>query len=420
MESPDRAHLVVKNTFIDAVEEEDDDGGPGRTVSDQTGLHPKRVIQLGRLTGRPQPINEERASVTTEQQLGDDDDDDEDDDDEMPLTRTHSVAYPAYHGSFVPGAGLGDEGVGGLEDASGCGAGHADAYGMMAGAGNMPWGYPSPYMFDGYNMYPPCFGGMPLGGMMPTPGAAGSDCTGLGAPRGDGKGGKQGGEGHEGHEGLEASAPSDWPGHAGGGLADPPALGTGPPLGMLHAFHPETREMGIVAPDFRTFSKVGYEGRLSVVSEKEVHTDGVQRYLVQFSAGELSRADGVGFVFSPRLPCAKNIQRIVSIFVNQRGRICMRVFADIVRASAYVKPLELGDWVEMAIDLDERVATFNIWPRTANGWPSLMGRPASTAVFPYGQRLARLNQANHKSVNLSVGHLACVVKNIGVTVTVAS
>merc|ERR1719181_1233315 len=119
--------------------------------------------------------------------------------------------------------------------------------------------------------------------------------------------------------------------------------------------------MGTVSQDFRTFSKVGYEGRLSVVSESRVHADGVQRFLVQFSSGDLSRADGVGFVFSPRLPCAKNIQRIVSIFVNQRGQICMRLFAEIIRASAYVKPLDIGDWVEMAIDLENKVATFNVW-----------------------------------------------------------
>merc|ERR1719162_2099410 len=154
-----------------------------------------------------------------------------------------------------------------------------------------------------------------------------------------------------------------------------PPLGTGPPLGCLHNFHQETRNMGAVSPDFRHFTKVGYEGRLSVVSESKVHEDkeGVLRYLIQFAGGELSRADGVGFVFSSRLPCAKNIQRIVSIFVNQRGRICMRVFADIIRASAFIKTLEVGDWVELCIDLENKVATFNVWANTATGWPILSG-----------------------------------------------
>lgn len=326
----------------------------------------------------------------------------------MPLTRTHSVAYPAYGAAglpgLAPGTGMGCQEMQRLLDCSGHdGIGGADAYGATyeSTIPGMPWGFAAPYgMFDGWGMYPVQHQ-------------------------------LQEQQLQEQHDGQEESAPSAWP-------PAPPPLGTGPPVGVLHAFHPETRDMGVVAPDFRQFSKVGYEGRLSVVSEREVHTDGVQRYLVQFTAGELSRADGVGFVFSPRLPCAKNIQRIVSIFVNQRGRICMRVFADIVRASAYVKPLELGDWVEMAIDLEERIATFNIWPRSPTGWPVLTGRPTSTAVFPYGLRLGRLNQdtgqggrrskgsggapvqASHKAVKLNVGHLACVVKNVGVMVTLAS
>jgi hypothetical protein len=213
--------------------------------------------------------------------------------------------------------------------------------------------------------------------------------------------------------GREESAPSDW-------RPALPALGTGPCLGYSHHFHQETRNMGTISEDYRQFTKVGYEGRLSVVSESQVHDNGMQRYLVQFAGGELSRADGVGFVFSPRLPCAKNIQRIVSIFVNARGRICLRVFADIVRASCFIKPLQCGDWVEMAIDLPNCVATFNVWPATSNGWPATSGRPSSTAEFQYGNKLNKLNNAGTKPVNLSVGHLACVVKNVGVTINLGS
>ena len=158
-------------------------------------------------------------------------------------------------------------------------------------------------------------------------------------------------------------------------------------------------------------SQVGYEGRLSVVSESQVHQDGLQRYLVQArwllllpSLGavvgavfyrvpspvavhlwrtEPSRWSWICFLsaFALRaglafalglavglrtelsftdhcvLQGAKNIQRIVSIFarfseytesivqskiyvreeeaneaeVNQRGRICMRAFAELER-----------------------------------------------------------------------------------------
>ena len=118
--------------------------------------------------------------------------------------------------------------------------------------------------------------------------------------------------------------------------------------------------MGIVQPDFRQFTKagvlpgdhrgfhasqVGYEGRLSVVSESQVHQDGLQRYLVQarlgaslvghncglffacliceieFTSGELSRADGVGFVFSQRLPCTLACLGKKSINASFSGRV---------------------------------------------------------------------------------------------------
>eukprot|EP00434_Breviolum_minutum_P031333 symbB.v1.2.027706.t1/scaffold2863.1/size68590/9 len=149
------------------------------------------------------------------------------------------------------------------------------------------------------------------------------------------------------------------------------------PLGNKHSFHQETKGMGMVRPDFRQFTKVGYEGRLSVVSESQVHQDGLHRYVVQFTAGELSRADGVGFVFSQRLPCAKNIQRIVSIFVNQRGRICMRAFSEIERL------------VERSLHL-QRLAGV-VRGELASDYGELPGkRPVSTAEFSFGSRMAAL------------------------------
>lgn len=197
-----------------------------------------------------------------------------------------------------------------------------------------------------------------------------------------------------------------------------PAIGAGLPLGTLHTFHQEARDMGTVSPDFRRFSKGGYEGRLSVVTESRVHTGGLHRYLVQFSGGELSRADGVGFVFSPRLPCTKNIQRIISIFVNQRGRICLRIFGEIVRVSSCVQPLEIGDWVELAIDLENHIAIFNVWTVNSSSWPN--GPPSSTAEFPFGSKFSRLSLAGVKPFKLNVGHLALVVKNVGVTAVLGS
>eukprot|EP00927_Polykrikos_kofoidii_P077275 TRINITY_DN74232_c0_g1_i1.p1 TRINITY_DN74232_c0_g1~~TRINITY_DN74232_c0_g1_i1.p1 ORF type:complete len:832 (-),score=178.82 TRINITY_DN74232_c0_g1_i1:25-2349(-) len=190
-----------------------------------------------------------------------------------------------------------------------------------------------------------------------------------------------------------------------------------PPFGYTHFFHPEVATMGKVSKDFREFTKVGYEGRLSVITERQVHTGGLHRYLVQFSSGELSKADGVGFIFSPRLPCKKNIQRIVSIFVNQRGRICMRVYQDVIRASAHVRSLKIGDWVEMAMDLDLHCVSFTIWSAAGE-------QKTPTAKFTFASRLADFYKEDPSreahNLELGTGHLAIVAKNIGVCVSVGS
>eukprot|EP00930_Biecheleria_cincta_P005495 TRINITY_DN106426_c0_g1_i1.p1 TRINITY_DN106426_c0_g1~~TRINITY_DN106426_c0_g1_i1.p1 ORF type:complete len:450 (-),score=73.12 TRINITY_DN106426_c0_g1_i1:234-1505(-) len=192
-------------------------------------------------------------------------------------------------------------------------------------------------------------------------------------------------------------------------------MSQGPEFGMEHSFHSEVKSFGKCSPDLRSFTKgEDFEGRLSVLSGSQVQHGGVQRYLMQFSAGQLSKADGVGFVFASRVPCAKNIQKIVSVFVNQRGRICMRVFGDILRAKKHVRTLRIGDWIEMIIDLERSVATFKVW---ANEYA---GEPDSTAEFHYGQRLSQANQASAKPVKLNVGHFACVVQNVGVTMTMGS
>jgi len=495
--------LVVRNTFIDAVpdDEDDEDGELDRTQSDPTGGRLKHVMPLygnparSPATVAPIPEDQEVAPIpekireaaeqstaaktkeTTEseeeeegrEEEEDGSDEEEDDDDDQPLQRACSTAVrPSSQapplglwkrpvaadrppsatdattiplrrvseqdsavGELTPSPSHGGRGEvwqvaltrllpespsskgtaaaagrGGASKGSSSGRAAGPGGVMMSGCGYpammAPWGYMTPYGMPGWEHYP--------AGMFPTvgyhmPGASGATAALPPSAQQEAD--------------PEESAPSDESARLSAPPAVPP-LGAGPPVGVLHSFHKETRNMGTVSADFRQFTKVGYEGRLSVVSESRVHTDGVHRYLVQFCAGELSRADGVGFVFAQRLPCAKNIQRIVSIFVNQRGRICMRVFADIVRASAYVKPLECGDWVEMSIDLDERVATFHVWPSTETGWPPLQGRPSSTAEFQYGNKLGKLNQAGSKPVALNAGHLACVVKNVGVTVAIGS
>jgi hypothetical protein len=184
------------------------------------------------------------------------------------------------------------------------------------------------------------------------------------------------------------------------------------PFGKLHRFHDETHSYGSLSEDCREFTKTKFGGRLSVITEDKVHTSGVHTYLVQFSKGVLSSADGLGFVFSPKLPCPKNIQRIVSIFVNSAGRICMRAQAQVMRSDVGVKPLELGDWITLVVDLHERVATVTVHPKN--------GGKASSAAFAFGEALMNARHLMPKLPSTVAGHFAFVVKNRGVAVKVSS
>lgn len=194
--------------------------------------------------------------------------------------------------------------------------------------------------------------------------------------------------------------------------ATPSRPSDGPPMGKLHRFHAETAKMGTLSYDGRIFTKQEFKGRLSVITEHEIHSRGVMRYAVQFTEGELSSADGVGFIFSTKLPCPKNIQKIVSIFANRTGRICVRAQTEVVRSDISVKAMELGDWLEMVIDLEEQRADFTVWPSD--------GSMPSSASLAFGETLDSLRRNIPSLPKTNCGYLAVVVKHTGVTVTLGS
>lgn len=186
----------------------------------------------------------------------------------------------------------------------------------------------------------------------------------------------------------------------------------GPAFGNLHHFHLESRGTGELSEDCRTFTKKEYQGRLSVITEAEMHSSGITRHVIQFTKGELSAADGVGFVFSRTLPCPKNIKRITSMFVNRSGRICLRGGSDVVRSNTSVSKLRVGDWIEMTVDLQKMVASFVVWPAS--------GMCPSSAVFAFGSALNDLNIQVSRQGQPVCGYLACVVQNLGVTIAFRS
>jgi hypothetical protein len=186
-----------------------------------------------------------------------------------------------------------------------------------------------------------------------------------------------------------------------------------PNMGCLHRFHNETEKMGVTDEDGKRFRKISFDGLLSLVTEDQIRTHGTHRYLVQFSEGQLSSADGVGFVFSSTLPCPKNIQRIVSIFVNRAGYICTRAFSKVKRSAISVKMLELGDWIELSVDLENKHARFTVWP--ADG-----GTPTSASV-DYGYIFSNTEGGDLRKIHkCQDGYLACLIKSEGVMVTLGS
>jgi hypothetical protein len=168
------------------------------------------------------------------------------------------------------------------------------------------------------------------------------------------------------------------------------------PLGNLHEFFPGTTldKHVELSKDRRIFTKVNYHGRLTIVTDSHVHYRGVERYVVQFLGGALSDADGVGFVFSPSLPCSQNIQRITSVFLNRDGRVCTRRRDQVYRTPQQLTPLALGDVVMMTVDLPRRCVEFNV----------LRDGEASHVHVSY-----------EASAEDNYGYFACVVKNSGVT-----
>jgi len=181
------------------------------------------------------------------------------------------------------------------------------------------------------------------------------------------------------------------------------------PLPGASCFHMKTAQLGQLSPDRRSFTKTKSKGRLSIASTDRLYNCGVARYCVQFVSGELSNADGVGIVFSSQLPCPQNIQRIISIFANRTGRICMRADADVERSHVNIKAMELGDWLEVVCDFDHRKVTFSVWPAD--------GGNVSSATVDFSGASDRFRRLSAQVPSCAAGYLAVVLKHPGLTVT---
>lgn len=144
-------------------------------------------------------------------------------------------------------------------------------------------------------------------------------------------------------------------------------------------WHSSAKNVGVVSADGHVFTKTDTGGKKIIMSSRGVPVElssicmvfdsslrcgGVHRYNYQILDGEPGAADGAGFVFDKQVR-RNNIQRMRSVFLNQRGRICVRDNGHVSKLRAQLPPLSVGMWLTLHIDLDQLCLQFAVFD--ANG-----------------------------------------------------
>lgn len=140
-------------------------------------------------------------------------------------------------------------------------------------------------------------------------------------------------------------------------------------------WHSSAKSVGAVSADGHIFTKTDPGGKKVIMSSRgtpvelsnicmvfdaSLRSGGVHRYNYQILDGELGAADGVGFVFDKQVR-RNNIQRMRSVFLNQRGRICLRDNGHVCKLRAQLPPLAVGMWLTLLIDLDSLCLQFAVF-----------------------------------------------------------
>ncbi|CAE8678661.1 unnamed protein product, partial [Polarella glacialis] len=138
-------------------------------------------------------------------------------------------------------------------------------------------------------------------------------------------------------------------------------------------WHKSAETVGVISNDGHVFTKTAGPRRsrvsdrgarvelasICMVFDSSLRCGGVHRYCYQIMDGELGPADGAGFVFDSKVR-RNNIQRMRSVFLNQRGRICLRNNQQVTKLEAQLPPLTVGVILTMTVDLDALMARFDI------------------------------------------------------------
>jgi hypothetical protein len=190
-----------------------------------------------------------------------------------------------------------------------------------------------------------------------------------------------------------------------------------------HKWHEESLTMGKLDYSKKEFTKLEFDGRLSMVTESLVHHAGCIRYVVSIVSGPISVADGFGFVFSSSLPCKKNIQKIESVFLNRKGRICSRTGNELeILNGSSIGSLEVGTIVEIIVNLESLEVSFGLFspPRGLDAETlSILVRDERTfSNWLVGSAQVSLKGVLAKTdhLNSPAGHFCAVLKNRNTTV----
>mmetsp|Transcript_10809 Transcript_10809/g.24412 ORF Transcript_10809/g.24412 Transcript_10809/m.24412 type:complete len:404 (+) Transcript_10809:69-1280(+) len=139
-------------------------------------------------------------------------------------------------------------------------------------------------------------------------------------------------------------------------------------------WHESAKTVGVVSGDGHVFTKVGTKRKvcmrsqgtpvelaaICMVFDETLRCGGMHNYNYRILNGELGSADGAGFVFDSKVR-RKNIQQMRSVFLNQRGCICVRDHEHVRKVGAQLPPLMAGMSLNLHINLDSFYLQFQVY-----------------------------------------------------------
>jgi hypothetical protein len=138
-------------------------------------------------------------------------------------------------------------------------------------------------------------------------------------------------------------------------------------------WHESASLVGMISADGHVFTKMAGAERvrttdagilqklssICMIMDHRLHCGGLHRYTYQILGGEVGPADGAGFAFDCKVR-RNNMQRMRSIFLNNRGQICFRNQQVVQKVNMTLPRMDVGAWLTLTVDLDNLYFHFEI------------------------------------------------------------